>query len=308
MGPDGRLVPSQQQTWQVTAPVIQDAKVVFTAPDAKAIHCLSLRDGSRLWAHARTEDDLFLGGVFNGKVLIVGKHNVRALSLSKGEKLWELQVGMPSGQGIASDNIYYLPLREAAVSKKPEIVAINLDRGSIHAHTKSRKDEVPGNLLFYEGDVLSQTVTDLAAFPQLKVKLAEIDERINKDPNDPVGLTERGELRLDKGDLQGAIDDLVRALKNKPPQDTVGKTRTKLYETLTEYFQNDFTSAEKYVKEYEELCKVAPDETATEEEKQESRRRRANFLCLYGKGKEKQRKLVEAFEKYLEFSALAGKD
>ena len=157
---DGRWVPNTPPTahWQVSAPVIQDGKVVFTAPDARSVHCLNLRDGSRLWTHARAEDDLYLGGVFNGKVLIVGKHRASAPSAwPRARTLWSLEAGLPSGQGIASDNIYYLPLKEAGPAKKPEICAIDMDRGVVQAHTKSRKDIVPGNLLFYEGDVLSQT-------------------------------------------------------------------------------------------------------------------------------------------------------
>lgn len=314
MGPDGRWMPpvTHQSNWQVSAPIIQEGKVVFTAPDARSVHCINLRDGKRVWAHDRVENDLYLGGVFNGKVLIVGKHRVRALSLSKGEQLWDLEVGLPSGQGIASDNIYYLPLKSAAQSTEPEICAIDIDRGVVHAHTKSRMKEVPGNLLFYEGEVVSQTLTEVAAFPQLKVKLAQIDELITKNPDDPIGLTERGELRLDKGDLQGAINDLAKALKNTPPKEIEVKAKRKLYETLTEYFQRDFNAAEKYIKEYEDLCKVDLEGATTDAEKaerqNEGRRRRANFLCLVAKGKEGQRKLVEAFEKYMEFSALAGKD
>ena len=129
---------------------------------------------------AGAEDDLYLAGVFNGKVLIVGKKPCRALSLANGEPLWTVETGLPSGQGIASDNIYYLPLEGGRQSKEPEICAIDVETGRRHGHTKSRKkvpateqgSEVPGNLLFYEGDVLSQTATEVVAFPQLKVKLA----------------------------------------------------------------------------------------------------------------------------------------
>jgi outer membrane protein assembly factor BamB len=312
IGADGRpFTPTQNSHWKVAPPIIADGKVVFTAPDARSVHCISLRDGSPLWTRSRTEDDLYLAGVFNGKVVIVGKKNVRGLSLNnKGETVWTVDTGVPSGQGIASDNIYYLPLREAGQQKEPEICAIDVDAGRIIAHTKSRKREVPGNLLFYEGDVLSQTPTEVAAFPQLKVKLAQIDELITKNPEDPVGLTERGELRLDEGNLEGAIADLTKAMKHNPDQVTLAKARAKLYDTLTEYFQLDFNQAEPYLATYEGLCKVDGAGAASEQEKAdrqaEERRRRANFLCLVAKGKESQRKLVEAFEKYQEFVAVAG--
>src|SRR5581483_1987680 len=93
MLPDGRLVPvaGMSANWKVTAPVIADGKVVFAAPDASAVHCLNLADGTLAWSHRRSDDDLYLGGVFAGRVLIVGKRSVRGLSLERGETLWTLE-------------------------------------------------------------------------------------------------------------------------------------------------------------------------------------------------------------------------
>src|SRR5262249_55964228 len=49
-------------------------------------------------------------------------------------------------------------------------------------------------------------------------------------PNDPVGLTDRGELRLSRGDLKGAVEDLRLALKNDPPQEVRPRTEELLFE------------------------------------------------------------------------------
>jgi outer membrane protein assembly factor BamB len=313
IGPNGMPMGTAQvpQQWKVTAPVIAEGKVVFAAPDARSVHCVSLRDGTRAWArpHPRQEGDQYLAGVFAGRVLLVGKKTVRALSLATGEPLWTLETGQPSGQGVASGNVYYLPVREAPQDKEPEIVAIDVEKGKVLAHTKSRaaqdRAEVPGNLLFYEGDVISQNLAEVVAFPQLKAKLAEIDGLIAKNPNDPDGLTERGVLRLDKGDLHDAVEDFRKALANGPAAKTRARARAKLYETFTELFQRDFNKAEErgYLKEYEGLCAAAEGEAGAEE-----RRRRANFLCLVAKGREAQGRLDEAFEKYQEFAAAAGTD
>jgi outer membrane protein assembly factor BamB len=307
----------QQSQWKVSAPVIQDGKVVFTAPDARSIHCINLRDGSPVWVKKKLDDDLYLGNVYNSKVLIVGKKSVRALSLGNGDTLWTVETGLPSGQGIGSDNLYFLPLKEAGRAREPEICAIDMETGQTF-HTKSRAKtagsndlDVPGNLLFFEGDVISQTPWEIVAYPQLKVKIAQMDERIAMNPNDPIGLTERGDLRLDKGDLAGAIEDLSTALKNGPDQETRARARAKLYDTLTAYIQKNFTGAEKYLQEYEELCNVdmtgTKDEAELAERQAEQRRRRATFLWLVAKGREEQGRLVEAFEKYQEFGAVAGK-
>ena len=90
---------------------------MFTAPDGGAIHCLSLKDGTFLW-QAERKDDLYIAGIFGGKVVLVGKNSCRALSLADGKtKLWEVETGMPSGQGVASGDFYFLPLRKGEVCK-----------------------------------------------------------------------------------------------------------------------------------------------------------------------------------------------
>jgi outer membrane protein assembly factor BamB len=320
VGPNGQPVmplSNHENRWKACCPVIADGKVVFTAPDARSLHCINLRDGSLVWRKPKLDDDLYLGNVYDGKVLIVGKKNVRGLSLGTGEILWTLETGMPSGQGIGSDHVYYLPLQDAGRDKEPQICAIDMDKGKIlgnspsYPRTPGKDDyDVPGNLLFYEGDVISLTTDEITVYPQLKRKIAEMDERIANNPNDPIGLTERGDLRLSKGDLPGAIEDLSTALKNKPDPKTRERARGKLYDTLTTYIKDHFNEAEKYLKEYEELCSLdvtnAPAEKKAELQA-EQRRRRATFLWLVGKGREEQGQLVEAFEKYQQFGAEAGK-
>lgn len=311
---------SRDDRWKASAPVIADGKVVFTAPDARSLHCINLRDGSPVWKQPKKDGDLYLGNVYNGKVLIVSKTHVRGLSLETGDTLWTLETGIPSGQGVGSDNVYYLPLKKATWSKEtqPQIVAIDMERGRIIGGSRSqpkspeRKDEfdVPGNLLFYEGNVISLTHDEVVVYPQLKEKIKQMDDLIAKNPNDPIGLTSRGELRLDKGDLSGAIEDLTNALRHNPNADTKKRARDKLYDTLTVYMTDHFEDAEKYLKDYQELCKIdwksAPKEER-EKLRAEERRRRAIYLWLVGKGREGQGRLVEAFENYQQFGAESGK-
>ena len=304
--------------WHACVPIIKDGKVVFTAPDGDSVQCLNLRDGSLLWS-ARRRNDVYVGGVYGDKVLLVGNPNCRALALANGKQLWELSnVGTPSGVGVAGKDSYYLPLRSGQ-NKEPEVCAVDIERGVIQGHSRSRKKsdgkseskmEIPGNLVFFEGNVLSQGVDAVKVFPQLDAKLAQISERLKQNPNDPIGLTERGEMQLDRGHLKEAAEDLRRALENHPPAEYLAKTRLKLYDTLTELFQRDFEGSEKYLHEYEEMCKVDIPKNALPEEVQklqdEQRRRQGNLLCLLGKGREKQGRLVEAFDAYMKYGTLNG--
>ena len=309
-----RKQPNLIAAWKTAAPVIHDGKVAFAAPDGSGVYCLNLRSGTPRWT-AERRDDLYLAGVYNGKVLLVGKGNCRALSLADGKQLWHAQTGLPSGQGAASRNVYYLPLKSGATSKVPEVCAIDINTGRIIGHSRSRPDREgkrrgPGNLLFVEGEVISQGVDSLTAFPQLEAKLKQMDKRLQANPKDPAALTERGEMKLDKGDLDGAAKDLHTALVNKPPANVLPKTRAKLFDTLTWLLKNDFDRNEHYLDEYEDLCKVPVPNDATEEDKQklleEEQQRMANLLALTAKGREKQGRLVEAFDAYMKFGALGG--
>lgn len=298
--------------WHACTPIIRDGKVVFTAPDGDSVQCLNLRDGSLIWS-AHRSGDVYLAAVTSDRVLLVGNPSCRALSLADGKQVWELRTGMPSGVGTMSKDIYYVPLR-AGQNKEPEVCAIDVERGVIQGHSRSRKKEdkmeIPGNLVFYEGNVISETTDAVKIYPQLDAKLAQISERLKHNPNDPIGLTERGEMQLDRGHLKDAADDLRLALANHPPADYVAKARLKLYETLTELFQRDFDASEKFLPEYQEMCRVDIPKDALPEEVQrlqdEQRRRQGNLLCLLGKGREKQGRLVEAFEAYMKYGTLNG--
>ncbi len=159
--------------WKASAPAIHDGKVVFTSPDSRDLHCLDLHTGKLLWQMPRAEEDCYFAGVYSGKVVIVSRNTVRAVRLNDGTEVWKCRdTGMPGGQGVAAANVYYLPVRSAAKDGRAEVCAIDLERGTIIAHIrmdpKAGKDAVPGNLIFYQDQLLSQTATGLTSFPLVK--------------------------------------------------------------------------------------------------------------------------------------------
>lgn len=289
--------------WKGSAPIVQDGKVIFTAADDDAVTCVNLRDGALLWRLPRTEDDLYLAGVYQGKVLLVGRNACRAVSLADGTKqLWTISTGLPSGQGVASGNLYYLPLHRGA------ICALDLDKGTIAATVEAPNGGAPGNLLFHGGDVLTQSAIAVAAYPQLQHRLNEIEARLSRNPGDTGALTERGELKLYQGDLAGAIVDLRRGLAGAPERGIVQRTRTKLHEALTQLLQRDFRAGERFLDEYRDLCRLSVPEEATALERLriqvEQQRRQTSYLCLVARGREGQPGApLEALHIYEELNA-----
>ncbi len=280
--------------WHSAPPVIVDGKVVFTAPDANSVHCINLRDGTPIWKKKQSENDLYLAGVYGGKVLVVGKTAVRALSLEDGRQVWYVPTGdLPSGQGVASKNVYYLPLT------KGEIMAIDIDKGQLKAHNRAKTAGVsPGNLVFYEGAVISQTPTRIVAYPQLEARLQLAKTTLKADPANPDKLVDYGELLLADGQVQGAVDNLKSALAAKPAEPLGGRAKTKLYEALTDLLAMDFVGASaRYLDEYRALCDVPQNSN-------EHQLRQARFFRIVGQGREAQGNLVEAFQMYREFGSL----
>jgi outer membrane protein assembly factor BamB len=305
------------ERWRPAPPAIAAGKVVFTAYDSNSVQCLSLRDGKPKWSYPRSTDDLYFAGVYDNKVIIVGKNSVKALNLADSQMelkvLWEVKgIGMPAGQGVASENVYYLPLKADADKKEPGIARIDLANGRlVNPVIKCRKKEfVPGNLLFFEGDLYSQGAEAIAAFPQLETKIAEMNKLLQANPKDPQGLLERGTLMLDKGQLDPAIADLRLVLEQQPQAILRDRAREKLYESLTELLRERFGDGEKFLGEYEKLCRVdVPEDAGAEQRRrlqEDQINRQSKRLELIGKGREGQGRLVEAFQAYEDFGLLTG--
>lgn len=295
--------PLSAPDWKTSAPALERGRVVFAAPDGASVHCLNLRDGSLLWKEER-KDDLYMAGVFQGKVLLIGKAMARALSLEDGKLLWRVETGMPSGQGVASGHFYYLPLRRG------EVCRIDLEKGTVERGQSPNREEVPGNLVFFEDRVISQSETHLTAYEHVEAKLARAEQDLLKDARNPRALLERGELRLYQGNLNGAVVDLRQALELAPPADVTSRARSRLYEALTELLQSDWAAGEKYLDQFKDLSTVQIPSDLKGEDRQkyeiEQQRRQERFLCLVAKGREQQGRLVDAFRAYLDFSALAS--
>ncbi|HWY85104.1 MAG TPA: PQQ-binding-like beta-propeller repeat protein [Gemmataceae bacterium] len=158
-------VPLPVTHWKACAPVLHDGKVVFTAPDDASLHCLNLASGKLLWK-APPQGDIYVAGVFNDKVLLVGKAGCRALGLADGKQLWALATGIPSGMGAGNNETFFLPLKKGAESGLPEVCAIDLVQGKIAGRVETRDGNFPGNLLFQNDNVFSQTATGLTAYPR----------------------------------------------------------------------------------------------------------------------------------------------
>jgi outer membrane protein assembly factor BamB len=281
-----------QDCWKHCAPIVEGGRVVFTAPDGDSVRCLDLRTGALVWKVPRTEEDLYVGAVARGQTLVVGKSGCKSLAMSNGAVLWRHATGRPSGLGVLAGQTYYLPLRDGAVA------ALDLDRPRDSTRIDARGAAV-GNLLFHGGELWSQTATELVAFPPMAEHLPRVEARVRENGDDPATRLERGKMRLDRGDLAGAVADLHKALELKPGE---AEARRKLFDALTQLLQRDFKAGEKYLDEYRELGRVEVPHDASAEERArlagEQQRNRTRYAMLVAQGREQQGRVIDALAAY----------
>jgi len=192
--------------WVDAVPTIVDGRVLVTPRDSTELHCIDLKRGRLLWRKPRAQG-LYVAAVHQGAVVIVGQSHVRAMSLQDGSAAWKsaTSTGVPSGRGYQSGGFYYLPLQSG------QIVGIDLKNGRELVRSDSRSDHIPGNLVALRGMLFSQTVDRLVAYRPLPAVETEIAARLANQPDDPLVLVDRGELRLQQGDEHGGLQDLRSA-------------------------------------------------------------------------------------------------
>lgn len=234
-GMHATLPPRLTARWSDATATIVDGHVLVTPPDSNEIQCLNLLDGRLLWSQPR-QDDLYLAGVSQGNVLLVGRDHLRAVRLEDGEPAWNghtalfPQGSQPSGRGFMSGDRYYVPLSSA------EVLAVAMDTGTIAHVFQARSGTVPGNLVCYQGNILSQRADALEAFYQLDALREEVNHRLANNAQDAEALALRGQILWDDGQLGPAVDALRQsfALSHDP------RTRELLREALFEGLQSDF--------------------------------------------------------------------
>jgi hypothetical protein len=60
--------------------------------------------------------------------------------------------------------VYYLPVQRCPQTGGPALQGVDVDKGRILSRTAVPGGEVPGNLVLYAGDVISQTATRVTAY------------------------------------------------------------------------------------------------------------------------------------------------
>ncbi|MFP6667223.1 MAG: PQQ-binding-like beta-propeller repeat protein [Pirellulales bacterium] len=194
--------PEPENLWADSCAVISNGRLIITPAESKEIHCVKLENGEMQWHLPRagqSDEYSYLACVHDGMAIVVGRSELTAIDMENGKvaKGWPLKLpagSVPSGRGFHAERYYYLPLNSAGGG---EVAKIDLGQPSIVNRAKSHNDTIPGNLIAFRGQIISQGTDWLQAFYQRDVLEQEIDRRLKNDPADPWALMRQGEMLVD---------------------------------------------------------------------------------------------------------------
>lgn len=277
--------------WLDSTATVVDGRVLLTPAESDSLHCLRLIDGQPAWdalPRKRNENDydLYVACVHKGIAVLVGQNGVRGVRLEDGKSAWDGRtVGLPqgaavSGRGFYSNGHYYLPLSTA------EVMTVDLDAGKQTQLAKSRKGNVPGNLVCYKGKVISQGLESVDTFYQIDAAREEIRQRLAAKPEDAEALSLRGEMLMDEGKPVEAVASFRRAYE----LDSDPRTRELLRDALLDGLNTDFAAHRQFAPEIEKLLDDAP--------------QRSTYLRLMAAGLQRAGEWRAALEQYLKLAEL----
>ncbi len=199
--------------WEDASATVIDDKVLLTPVESEELICLELATGDEVWKdRVDREDGLYLAGIQSDRALIVGEKTVRCFDLEDGNVRWTTSLPdgtSPSGRGFSSEGHYYLPLSDGTLA------AVDLAGGPLSVK-QTRHGRPMGNLVSYQGRIISQGPDYLDCFRQLDPLKEAVASDLKKNPNDPHSLALEGELLWDAGLLDAAIDRLRRSYALEP--------------------------------------------------------------------------------------------
>jgi outer membrane protein assembly factor BamB len=218
--------PGQDERWLDGAATLGGDCVVLSPPESAELHCLDLRDGHPRWTAPR-EDGLYIAGLTDEAVVVVGRSQVRAFRRQDGRPAWNAPVTLPvavfpSGRGVVGRDGYFLPVTNGSV------LLIHLKTGSVVGEYRSGREIALGNLIWHKGSFLSLGPDYLQAFNERETLERQVRERLDRNPADAAALLGRGELEL----AAGRLDEALNAFRQAHTLAPSGRTKSRLTATL----------------------------------------------------------------------------
>lgn len=258
-GSAARIAPLQKSNenkiggfWRDSTVTIAEGKVVYTPVDRQELICLDLFTGEPAWTNEEgrpkatwpRNDSVYVGCVDSGRIVLVGVTSTRAVDIRTGEEVWNIDTlgyGRPSGRGYANRGAYFYPTTDR------RLIKIDVQEGVVADEVRSRN--VLGNLICYQGEVISHGVAKVETFPQQIPSRQLVDQARNAGRMTPELYLLDAQLLLHEGKLTQAATSAATSYDEAPTL----STQQILVFLITELVKSDFELGVELASRYEDL-------------------------------------------------------
>jgi outer membrane protein assembly factor BamB len=210
---------TQPDRWTRATPTIVGDQVIVTPPVTDLLVCLDRKSGKVLWDVPR-EDGLFVAGVTEGFVVVVGRSGVRGIRLSDGKTPWSrgaipLPEGiLPAGRGllIPASDTEGLTSAELHLPQANGTVAVLNLANRLWDSNKWHINGPTGNLKLAATTIVSQDISGITIFDRNDNRREKIAASLAANPNDISVLVSAVRLAIEDNEFEKAIDLAKRAI------------------------------------------------------------------------------------------------
>src|SRR5205823_7791693 len=208
--------------------------VILTPPESQQLHCLDLLSGKARWSPIGRDDMLLVACVHKGKIILLGRNRLKAISLADGKPAWQSDLKLDGevivGRGYQSEGFYYLPVSGQQICK------IDLQTGSIAGRAQTEVEL--GNLVCYKDQLISVSPQSVASFVLLSEHLEQqLQERLAANPKDIDALALKAQILFQEGNAGESLTLLRRAAEQAPQRPMI---RTLLEKVMLALVRQDF--------------------------------------------------------------------
>tara|TARA_R110002095_G_scaffold163200_1_gene141364 strand:+ start:30680 stop:35317 length:4638 start_codon:yes stop_codon:yes gene_type:complete len=227
------------QRWCPSAPVISGNKVIYTPPDSETLVCLDLITGSYCWTKRAKETSLYLAGVVENQILLVGTNGARAISLKTGKTDWstrfEKSAGQPSGLAVIADQRLHIPLQSG------QVWTLDVKSGKIINKLFNENHASPlGNLIIQNGQFLSLSATGLVSYEQKQTFEAQIAKTKQQNAQNPLALLKESRMLMMSHAFPDALLRLRQIDQKQLPAQEQNQLQTLILNCLSSQIRSDF--------------------------------------------------------------------
>ncbi|WP_145263280.1 outer membrane protein assembly factor BamB family protein [Calycomorphotria hydatis] len=210
-------IPEPHLTRLLDSPVLTTEHVLSLPIDGDHIDCLELQSGELKWSTPRG-DAVYIAGVYEDILCVVGRRRCRGLRIDDGSIAWEQRLGTPAGRGIQLAGRYLHPLLGGRIAMIDMIdgkqigISHQKPRWDDDIYSNSGQPEF-GNLMSSGGTIVAVSPRGVAAFPPARDELSRL---LHKERNGSDQDLEIAEVAFALGEYDLVEQRVARMLAHAP--------------------------------------------------------------------------------------------